>query len=80
MNSQLFVELSESQQELVSGGGQLTDLDDYLDTYFKAEKSLVDFQVAQKSGPDGSEILQDFSQDFTAVDTGAIKDFNAIFD
>lgn len=80
MNSQLFVELSEQQQELVSGGGQLTDLDDYLNTYFKAEKSVVNFEVAQTSGPDGSQNLQKLSQDFTSVDTAATKDLFAAFD
>jgi hypothetical protein len=80
MDAQLFVELSEEQQELVAGGGQLTDLDDYLDTYFKAENSVVDFQAMLESGPDGSTVMQDFSQDFTAIDTGAKKDFSASFD
>jgi hypothetical protein len=79
MDSQLFADLSQAQQEQVSGGGQLIDLDDQLDTYFTAEKSLVGLKVGQTSGPEGSEIMQAFSQDFTAIDTGAEKDFFATF-
>jgi hypothetical protein len=80
MDSQLFVELSEEQQEIVAGGGQLTDLDDYLNTYFEAENSEVDFQAMLESGPDGSTVMQDFSQDFTKIANAAKKDFSAQFD
>jgi hypothetical protein len=79
MDSQLFVDLSKEQQEQVSGGGQLIDLDDKLNTYFEAEKSLVGLKVGQSSGPEGSTIMQEFTQDFTQIDTGADKDFAAIF-
>jgi len=80
MNSELLIELSDEQQELVSGGGQLTDLYDSLGTDFSRENSQVMLEVSQGSGPNGSYNLQSFRQDFTRTETSAYKDFYASFD
>jgi len=80
MNSELLIELSDEQQELVSGGGQLTDLYDSLGTDFSRENSQVMLEVGQTSGPNGSTNVQSFGQAFQEIDTSAYKDFYASFD
>lgn len=80
MESTLFTELSENQQELVAGGGQLTDLYDELYSRFQRENSIVMFEAEQVSGPNGSTTTQAFMQDFEYIFTDAYKDFYAEFD
>jgi len=80
MNSELLIELSDEQQELVSGGGQLTDLSDSLGTNFSKENSLVQLEVGQTSGLNGSTNIQSFGQAFQEIDTSASKRLSAIFD
>jgi len=79
MESELFMELSETQQELVSGGGQLSYLSDYLGTDFYQENSIVNLEVVQSSGPNGSVNAQSFSQNFQEIYTSADKYFDAYF-
>ena len=74
------MELSDQQQELVSGGGQLTNLTDDLYTNFYKENSYVTLDVLQTSGPNGSANVQSFSQNFQEIDTEAYKYFDADFD
>jgi hypothetical protein len=45
-------ELSDEQQEIVAGGGQLADIDKEIQTAFEASNTLFRNQV--KSGPEGS--------------------------
>jgi len=80
MESTLFLELSDEQQELVSGGGQLIDLSDSLGTDFSKENSLVQLEVGQTSGPNGSTNIQSFGQAFQKIDTSAYKDLSAMFE
>jgi len=79
MESELFMELSETQQELVSGGGQLYSLSDDLWTTFHQENSVVALGVLQTSGPNGSANVQTFGQVFQDIDTSAYKYFDAYF-
>ena len=78
INAELFVELSEEQQQLVSGGGGSGDvLKDKLATYFKANETVTNLEVAQDSGPKGSTNLQSFQHDTANINTAAFKDFFA---
>lgn len=78
--SELFMELSDQEQELVSGGGQLTSIYDHLGTDFYKENSVVSLEVLQTSGANGSANVQRFGQAFQEIDTGAFKLFEASFD
>jgi len=68
MNTELFVELSDDQQEIISGG---IGLYDYLGTYFSQE--ALAFSATAASGPGGSAV----NQTVLAVDieTSAFKGF-----
>ncbi|OWY68519.1 hypothetical protein B7486_25325 [cyanobacterium TDX16] len=78
MQSGLFLDLSDEQQQVVAGGGSTGDaLRDKLATYYKANKSLTNLDVAQQSGPEGSTNLQSFKHDTLDISTAAYKDFFA---
>ncbi len=75
MSHELFMDLSDEQQELVSGGGQLTDL---FETDFTAfEFQNVEFQKNIESGPDGSNIMKSLETNF--VNTYAYEDLELEF-
>lgn len=76
--SMLFVDLSEDQQQLVTGGGEVGDkIRDRLFTYYRADASITMLDVAQQSGPNGSTNLQQFKHDTFNLDTAAYKDLFA---
>ncbi len=76
MSHELFMDLSDEQQELVSGGGQLTDL---FETDFTAfEFQNVDFQKNIESGPNGSSIQKSLETNF--INTYAYEDLELGFD
>ncbi|MDZ4871372.1 MAG: hypothetical protein CLLPBCKN_000760 [Chroococcidiopsis cubana SAG 39.79] len=78
IKSELFVELSEDQQQLVAGGGSSGDvLKDKLATHFKTDETITNLEVAQESTPKGSTNLQSFKHDTLNVNTAAYKDFFA---
>jgi len=78
MQSGLFVELSDEQQQLVTGGSSSGDeLRDTLATYYKTNLAMTNLQVAQHSGPEGSTNLQQFQHDTANINTAAYKDFFA---
>jgi len=78
INSEFFVELSEEQQQLVAGGGGSGDvLKDKLATYFKANETITNLEVAQESTPKGSTNLQSFQHDTANINTAAYKDLFA---
>jgi len=78
MQSGSFVDLSDDQQQLVTGGGAVGDeLRDKLMTYYKANYAITDLQVAQQSGPNGSTNLQAFKHDTINLDTAAMKELQA---
>jgi hypothetical protein len=76
LNAELFVELSDGQEECVSGGGQLRDLDEYFNTDFEAAQTVNLTRIA--SGPGGSFVEEKFAT--ANVDTDAYKSIDASFD
>jgi hypothetical protein len=74
-NQNLFIELNDGQQELVSGGGQLLDFDEDVLTSYKA--SLTKYGSMQSSGPNGSTNVQYLTNAF--IDTNVSKEFEASF-
>lgn len=77
IKSDLFVELSDEQQQLVTGGSSGDFLKDKLSTYFKTDASITLLEVAQQSGPKGSTNLQAFKHDTISIDTAAMKNLQA---
>jgi hypothetical protein len=76
MSHEFLMDLTEEQQELVSGGGQLEKLNE-LD-YTNFENQLVDFQKDISSNKDGSNIRKRLSTDF--VFTQAYEDLKLDFE
>ena len=74
MNSELFVELSDEQQQLVAGG-QL-NISDVLGTYYTQDQSGTVLTTLQASGPGGSANVQNFATVSNLINTGASRDFN----
>ena len=78
MNSELFVELSEEQAQVVTGGsygGYGDKIEDYLSTYYNQKDKATLLEVTQFSGPQGSGNIQKFANVSKEIDTGAYKDF-----
>jgi hypothetical protein len=74
MASELFLDLSEEQQQIVTGGSYVGDeIRDKLATYYKADASITMLNVVQQSGPNGSMNMQQFKHDTASLDTGAYK-------
>jgi hypothetical protein len=82
MNSELFVELTEEQSQVVTGGsyggGYGDQIKDYLSTYYNQHDKATLLEVTQVSGPGGSANVQKFANIDKSVKTGANKyfDFN----
>ncbi len=76
MNSELFVELSDEQQQLVAGG-QL-NISDVLGTFYTQDQSGIVLTTAQASGPGGSANIQNFGTVSRSINTGADRDFTAM--
>ena len=74
MSHELFVELSDEQQQLVAGGASLIDS---LGTYFKQKQTATALSVTQLSGPGGSYNVQNFATASNLIKTGAHKNFIA---
>jgi hypothetical protein len=62
MEFNLFTDLSEEQQELTSGGGQLIGATEYDATKF--EYQLVSLNKAIASGPGGSAVVSNLATAF----------------
>jgi hypothetical protein len=77
IKSDLLVELSDEQQQLVTGGSSGDFLKDKLSTYFKTDATITLLDVAQQSGPRGSTNLQKFQHDTISIDTAAMKNLEA---
>ncbi|MBF2006974.1 MAG: CTB family bacteriocin [Chlorogloeopsis fritschii C42_A2020_084] len=76
MEFKLFVELSDKQQELISGGGQLLNLDEFDYTDFEYQNVNLNKTIA--SGINGSFITKELSTNF--VFTSAYEDLMLDFD
>jgi hypothetical protein len=81
-NTELFVELTEEQAQVVTGGSYggypgLDYIDDHLNTYFKQKDQATILEVTQASGPNGSANVQKFANVSKTIDTAAYKDFTA---
>ncbi len=88
MNCDLFVELSDEQQQLVAGGqgdtggaggigNSVGSLKDKLSTYYNTNAFAVGLNVAQASTPQGSSNQQKFATDVLNINTAAFKDLFA---
>jgi hypothetical protein len=76
MESKLFTELCDEQQELISGGGQLLDLEEF--DYTDFEYQNVDLVKTIGSSIDGSFITKELSTNF--VYTSAYEDLYLEFE
>jgi hypothetical protein len=77
MNCDLFVELSDEQQQLVAGGVSIGELQDTLATFYKTNAFGVQLDVAQGSTAQGSFNQQKFAVEALNIDTAAFKDLFA---
>jgi len=80
MNSELFVELSEDQAQVVTGGSYGgypggDYIDDHLNTYYNQKDKATLLEVSQFSDPCGSGTVQKFANVSKEINTGASKDF-----
>jgi hypothetical protein len=69
MSNELFVELNDEQQELVSGGASLTD---NIDSYYDLEKLSTASIVT--NGPNGSSVVT--ATQTLDIDSDIFRDFN----
>lgn len=77
-NNELFIELTEEQAQVVTGGSGYPDIiKDDLSTYFKQNDTATLLQVDQVSGPKGSVNMQKFANIDHSIDTAAHKDMFA---
>ena len=81
-NTELFVELTEEQAQVVTGGSYggypgVDFIDDHLNTYYKQHDQATLLEVTQASGPNGSANVQKFANVTKDIKTGAHKDFTA---
>jgi hypothetical protein len=76
MITRLFVELSDQQQELIAGGGQLLDLEEFDYTDFEYQNVTLNKTIA--STIEGSFITKELSTDF--VYTRAYEDLYLDFE
>jgi hypothetical protein len=81
-NTELFVELTEEQAQVVTGGSYggypgVDYIDDHLNTYFKQKDQATLLEVTQVSGPGGSANVQKFAHLDRSIDTAAYKDMFA---
>ncbi|WP_235083023.1 CTB family bacteriocin [Chlorogloeopsis fritschii PCC 9212] len=76
METKLFVELSDNQQELICGGGQLLNLDEF--DYTDFEYQTLDLSKTIASGINGSFITKELSTNF--VFTSAYEDLMLDFE
>jgi hypothetical protein len=77
-NTELFVELTEEQAQVVTGGsygGYGDVIKDYLNTYYTQKDQATILEVTQASGPNGSANVQKFANISKHIDTAAYKDF-----
>ena len=78
IKSELIVELSDEQQQIVTGGsygGYGDTIEDYLNTYYTQNDKKTLLEVTQVSGPSGSATVQKFANVSKEIDTAAFKDF-----
>jgi len=81
-NTELFVELTEEQAQIVTGGSYggypgADYIDDHLNTYYNQKDKATLLEVTQASGPGGSATVQKFANVSKDIDTAAYKDFTA---
>lgn len=76
ISSNFLTDLSDEQQSLVTGGGQLVKLDEIDRTNFEYQNVLLEKDI--QSGFDGSSIRKRLNTDF--IFTSAFEDLNLEFD
>jgi hypothetical protein len=76
LESELFVDLSDEQSEMINAAGQLRNLYEDFGTDFEAAHTINKTAIA--SGPDGSSVMEVFET--ANVDTYADKYINAVFE
>ena len=77
VQSELLTELSDEQQEIVSGG---ISFDDYIKTDFDFSKETFAFRANATSGPMGSNVTQVVAAENIDIYTSAAKEFSINFD
>lgn len=77
VQSELLTELSDEQQEIVSGGISLKDM---ISTDYDFSQEVLAFKADAKSGPGGSNVSQVVAAENTDLYTSAAKDFLIDFD
>jgi len=84
MSHELFIDLSEEQQELVAGGGQLIEVDQIAETYLKLNQKKSNTAVVKnvKSDLSGSTVSFAVINQFEEAKfkTGALEDVYLKFD
>jgi hypothetical protein len=75
LETNLLSELSDEQQEIVAGGGQLEEVEKEIETAFEA--SVTQFQNVAASGPAGSAVQTTIANQF--INTTAFEDLTALF-
>jgi hypothetical protein len=78
MQSELLIELSDEQQEVVSGGEGIA-VDDVIKTRFKELTEKFAFNADVSSGRDGSKVSQTVAAQKTLTLSDALKDFSIDF-
>lgn len=72
MESKFLAELTEEQQEVVSGGISVKDL---INTTYSLDKETLAFAANSVSGPGGSQVNQAFAAENIEIFTSGSKDF-----
>jgi urease alpha subunit len=76
LESDLFIDLSDEQAEMVNAGGQLLKLHEDFGTSYEAAETLNKTMIS--SGPNGSSIYEVFNT--ANVETYADKNIKAVFE
>ncbi len=75
----LLVELSDAQQEMIIGGGALSNIEEEISSYYNYERSITSSYVEQSTGPYGSVNIRKFDQDYQKIDTGSYQGIKYLF-
>jgi len=84
MSHELFIELSEEQQELVAGGGQLIELDQIAKTYLSIDQKKSNTAVVKNvnsglgASTVGFAVINQYEE--AKFKTGALEDVYLKFD
>ncbi len=78
-SNNLFVELSTTEEEMITGGGSVSNIQDDISSFYESETSFVNQSSLQSTGPGGSLNTQTFNQDYQQISNGAYQGIGYIF-